>query len=133
MRVCGLDHIVLNVRDVERSLDFYHRVLGLPAERVERWRKGELGFPSVRVNDSIIIDLFAMPDSGGGDKGGLNLNHFCLVTERADLEAAAQELTQAGIAIERGPARRSGARGDGLSVYFRDPDHNLIELRTYGA
>ena len=131
MRVCGLDHIVLNVRDVERSLDFYTRILGLPAERVEAWRKGDLGFPSVRVNDSTIIDLFPTPEDGGAAAGGLNLNHFCLVTERADLEAAAQELAQAGVAIERGPAVRSGARGDGLSVYFRDPDANLIELRTY--
>ena len=129
MRVCGLDHIVLNVQDVERSLDFYHRVLGLPAERVAAWRKGDVGFPSVRVNDATIIDLFAMPDRGVGEKA--NLNHFCLVTERADLEAATQELTQAGVTIERGPAVRSGARGDGLSVYFRDPDANLIELRTY--
>jgi catechol 2,3-dioxygenase-like lactoylglutathione lyase family enzyme len=129
MRVCGLDHIVLNVQDVERSLDFYHRILGLPAERVEAWRKGDVGFPSVRVNDATIIDLFAMPDHASGEK--LNLNHFCLVTERADLEAAAQELTQAGVTIERGPGVRSGARGDGLSVYFRDPDANLIELRTY--
>ena len=130
MRVCGLDHIVLNVRDVERSLDFYHRVLGLPAERVEAWRKGDVGFPSVRVNEATIIDLFATPEADGAGSG-LNLNHFCLVTERADLEAAAQELTQAGVTIERGPAVRSGARGDGLSVYFRDPDNNLIELRTY--
>ena len=130
MRVCGLDHIVLNVRDVERSLDFYHRLLGLPAERVEAWRKGEVGFPSVRVNEATIIDLFGMPETGGGQQP--NLNHFCLVTERADLEAAADELTGAGVTIERGPALRSGARGDGLSVYFRDPDANLIELRTYG-
>src|ERR671936_402530 len=132
MRVCGLDHIVLNVQDVERSLDFYHRILGLPAERVEAWRKGEVGFPSVRVNETTIIDLFAMPEDGGAASAGLNLNHFCLVTERADLEAAAQELTQACVTIERGPAVRSGARGDGLSVYFRDPDANLIELRTSG-
>jgi catechol 2,3-dioxygenase-like lactoylglutathione lyase family enzyme len=131
MRVCGLDHIVLNVRDVDRSLDFYHRVLGLPAERVDAWRKGEVGFPSVRVNESTIIDLFAMPEDGSAARRGSNLNHFCLVTERADLEAAAQELTQAGVAIERGPGVRSGARGDGLTVYFRDPDANLIELRTY--
>ena len=133
MRVCGLDHIVLNVQDVERSLDFYHRVLGLPAERVDAWRKGEVGFPIVRVNDTTIIDLFAMAEDGGAARPGLNLNHFCLVTERADLETAAQELTQAGVTIERGPAVRSGARGDGLSVYFRDPDANLIELRTYAA
>ena len=131
MRVCGLDHIVLNVRDVERSLDFYSRILGLPAERVEAWRKGDLGFPSVRVNDATIIDLFAMPEDSGAAHA--NLNHFCLVTERADLEEAARELTQAGVTIERGPAVRSGARGDGLSVYFRDPDMNLIELRTYSS
>jgi catechol 2,3-dioxygenase-like lactoylglutathione lyase family enzyme len=80
-----------------------------------------------------IIDLFAMPADGGAARPGSNLNHFCLVTERADLETAAQELTQAGVTIERGPAVRSGARGDGLSVYFRDPDANLIELRTYAA
>jgi catechol 2,3-dioxygenase-like lactoylglutathione lyase family enzyme len=132
MRVCGLDHIVLNVQDVERSLDFYHRVLGLPAERVDAWRKGEVGFPSVRVNESTIIDLFAMPEDDGAARGGLNLTHFCLVTERADLETAAQELEHVGVTIERGPAVRSGARGDGFSVYFRDPDANLIELRTYG-
>jgi catechol 2,3-dioxygenase-like lactoylglutathione lyase family enzyme len=135
MRVCGLDHIVLNVKDVERSLDFYSRILGLPAERVDAWRQGEVGFPSVRVNGATIIDLFGAPDAPDADGpawAGSNLNHFCLVTERADLEAAAQELTAAGIAIERGPAVRSGAQGDGVSVYFRDPDANLIELRTYG-
>jgi catechol 2,3-dioxygenase-like lactoylglutathione lyase family enzyme len=129
--VCGLDHIVLNVQDVERSLDFYHRVLGLPAERVDAWRKGDVGFPSVRVSETTIIDLLATPEGGGAARP--NLNHFCLVTERADLETAAQELTGAGVSIERGPAVRSGARGDGLSVYFRDPDANLIELRTYAA
>ena len=65
VRISGLDHIVLNVTDVERSLAFYEGVLGLPAERVEAWRRGELRFPSVRVNEGTIIDLVHAPAEGG--------------------------------------------------------------------
>ena len=60
-RIIALDHIVLNVADVERSLAFYEGVLGLPAERVEAWRRGELRFPSVRVNEATIVDLVHAP------------------------------------------------------------------------
>ena len=56
-RIIALDHIVLNVADVERSLAFYSQTLGMAAERVEAWRRGELRFPSVRVNEATIIDL----------------------------------------------------------------------------
>jgi catechol 2,3-dioxygenase-like lactoylglutathione lyase family enzyme len=128
-RITALDHIVLNVSDVERSLAFYEGVLGLSAERVEAWRRGELRFPSVRINESTIIDLVQAPAEPGERR--LNLAHFCLVTEDEDLEATARELSSAGVAVEVGPAVRSGARGNALSIYFRDPDDNLIELRTY--
>lgn len=127
--ISALDHIVLNVADVERSLAFYRDVLGLPAERVEAWRRGELRFPSVRVNEATIIDLVHAPAESSERR--LNLAHFCLVTDADDLDAVAHELTSAGVAIEVGPATRSGARGNALSIYFRDPDDNLIELRTY--
>lgn len=130
-RIIALDHIVLNVADVERSLAFYSRTLGLPAERVEAWRRGELRFPSVRVNDATIIDLVHAPAEAG--ERVENLAHFCLVTDAEDINAVAQELTSAGVVIERGPGMRSGARGNALSLYFRDPDHNLIELRTYAG
>lgn len=130
-RISALDHIVLNVSDVERSLAFYSEVLGLPAERVEAWRRGELRFPSVRVNEATIIDLVHAPADAGERR--LNLAHFCLVTDEADLDAVARELTSAGVTIEVGPATRSGARGNALSIYFRDPDQNLIELRTYAG
>ncbi len=131
MRIVALDHIVLNVVDVERSLAFYTQQLGLTAERVERWRRGELPFPSVRVNEGTIIDLVKAP--AGTAELHPNLAHFCLVTDATDLAALASELTAAGVQIETGPAVRSGARGDALSIYFHDPDKNLIELRTYAG
>jgi catechol 2,3-dioxygenase-like lactoylglutathione lyase family enzyme len=128
-RITALDHIVLNVADVERSLGFYAGVLGLPAERVDAWRRGELRFPSVRVSESTIIDLVHAPAEPAGRR--LNLAHFCLVTDDDDLDGVAGMLSDAGVQIEVGPAVRSGARGNALSIYFRDPDDNLIELRTY--
>ena len=127
-RISALDHIVLNVTDVERSLAFYEGTLGLPAERVEAWRRGELRFPSVRVNDATIIDLVHVPEPPS--EAGLNLAHFCLVTDD-DLDAVTRELIAAGVTIERGPGMRSGARGNAMSLYSRDPDNNLIELRSY--
>jgi len=115
---------------VKQSLDFYQRALGLSAERVEAWQRGEVGFPSLRINESTIIDLVS--GSAGQSPARSNLAHFCLVTDSPNLDQAIQTLQAAGVAIETGPARRSGARGDALSIYFRDPDKNLIELRTYG-
>ena len=129
-RIIALDHIVLNVADVERSLAFYSGTLGLPAERVEAWRRGELRFPSVRVNEATIIDLVKAEERAPED--ALNLGHYCLVTDE-DLAAVQRELEAAGVVIERGPGMRSGARGNALSLYFRDPDNNLIELRTYAG
>jgi catechol 2,3-dioxygenase-like lactoylglutathione lyase family enzyme len=118
----GLDHIVLNVADVQRSLDFYCDSLGLAPERVEEWRAGTVPFPSVRVNEATIIDLVNQASTGN------NLNHFCLVVEPIDLEA----LVGGGdLEIEMGPVPRWGARGRGLSVYLRDPDRNQVELRYY--
>jgi catechol 2,3-dioxygenase-like lactoylglutathione lyase family enzyme len=131
MSVCALDHIVLDVANVERSLEFYQKGLGLPAERVDAWRRGEVGFPSLRINESTIIDLVSGSPAQSPARG--NLAHFCLVTDSPDLDEAMRSLASAGTAIETGPVRRSGARGNALSIYFRDPDQNLIELRTYAG
>ena len=128
MQLTGMDHIVLNVRDVERSLDFYTRVLGLQPERVDSWRAGQNGFPSVRINDRTIIDLMANKSEVA--PGVPNLNHFCMFTD-GSLEPCVEELRQHGVAIETGPIMRWGARGNALSVYFRDPDNNQIEIRSY--
>ena len=129
VHVTGLDHIVLNVADVERSIAFYAGCLGLRAERVEAWRRGEIRFPSVRIDEATIIDLFASPSAPG--EGRENLAHFCLVTDAEELEPVLRELRDAGVPIDQETVVRWGARGDAWSIYFRDPDGNQIELRTY--
>jgi catechol 2,3-dioxygenase-like lactoylglutathione lyase family enzyme len=122
IRVTALDHIVLNVADVERSLAFYTGELGLEPIHVDEWRRGERFFPSVRVSEGSIIDLIALPRTGE------NLDHFCLVVEPMDFDA----LKASGrFEIVDGPDIRFGARGDGTSIYLRDPNQTLVELRYY--
>ncbi len=58
IKVTELDHIVLNVSDIDRSLKFYTEVLGLQPERLDEFKAGKVGFPSVRINGDTIIDLF---------------------------------------------------------------------------
>jgi glyoxylase I family protein len=137
IRVTELDHIVLNVGDIDRSLKFYTEVLGLRAERLEEFKSGNVGFPSVRINDGTIIDLFPVKDAERrarqpADKNNRNLNHFCLVVGREDFSGVVNYLTQRQISIREGPVSRWGARGQATSVYFLDPDGNEIEIRSYG-
>ena len=61
VKIREMDHIVLRVRDVEKSLHFYTEVLGLQPERIAQFKAGEVRFPSVRLNDDTIIDLFPSP------------------------------------------------------------------------
>ncbi len=122
MQVKDFDHLVLNVSDVERSLAFYCGPLGLEPVRVEQWRAGEVGFPSVRVTSSTIIDLTSRP------RGESNVDHICLVVEPLDW----QEVIDSGVfTVVEGPVGRFGARGDAESIYVRDPDGNTVELRWY--
>ncbi|MFC4858222.1 VOC family protein [Actinophytocola glycyrrhizae] len=122
MRVVGFDHLVLNVTDVERSLDFYTGPLGLAAERVDEWRAGKVRFPSVRVNENTILDLMSNP------RGESNVDHFCLVVEPLDWQKVIDSGT---FTVLEGPVSRSGARGQATSVYVADPDGNTVELRWY--
>ncbi|HWI43282.1 MAG TPA: VOC family protein [Nocardioides sp.] len=123
MRVLGLDHLVLNVADVRRSLDFYVGRLGLAPERVEEWERGEVFFPSVRIDDTTIIDVLHH------ERSGQNVDHLCLVVEEDVDELAAT----GDFDIVDGPAERWGAQGVARSLYVRDPDGNVVELRSYPA
>ena len=134
IKIIEMDHIVLNVSDVERALAFYTEVLGLKGERVEEFKSGKVGFPSVRINEDTIIDLFptknAAPTENNKKNSG-NLNHFCLVVGAEDFSGITEYLAGNGIAIREGPVARWGARGRATSVYFLDPDGNEVEIRCY--
>jgi catechol 2,3-dioxygenase-like lactoylglutathione lyase family enzyme len=122
LQVIGVDHLVINTLDIERSLAFYCGVLGLVPERVDEWRRREVFFPSVRVDDSTIIDLLEI------DRTGENVNHLCLTVRYTDFDALK---ASGAFDVVDGPDIRYGARGDGTSLYVRDPDANIIELRYY--
>jgi len=125
VQVIGLDHLVLLTSDVERSLEWWTGPLGLAGERVEEWRRGEVPFPSVRIDEGTILDLFQ------GERTGRNVDHVCVVVDPGtDLDALVAGGT---FEVDRGPVQVFGARGMGRSVYVRDPDANLVELRTYPA
>lgn len=123
MQVTALDHIVLVVTDVERALAWYCRELGLSGVRVEEWRQGKAPFPSARVDETTIIDFVP-----GDADGKANLDHLCLVVEPLDFDALAKAKR---FDVVSGPDRRFGAQGDATSLYVRDPDGLVVELRYY--
>ena len=124
MRVTDIDHIVLNCADVEKELAWWRDELGLEPLRVDEWRRKEVPFVSVRVNAGTIIDLFEAARSGE------NLNHVALTVEDVDLDALA---ASGRFDVVGGPSRLFGARGTGTGLYVRDPEGNVVELRTYGS
>jgi catechol 2,3-dioxygenase-like lactoylglutathione lyase family enzyme len=124
-----IDHIVLRVQDLERSITFYAQVFG--AELVKR--QDNLGLVHLRAGTSM-IDLVSL-DGELGRKGGAaagqegrNLDHVCLRIEPFDEEALIGHLQSFGLAPEKA-ARRFGAEGYGLSLYCFDPDGNQVELK----
>jgi len=130
---CTLDHIVLNVRDMDRELDFYCEVIGLVPERLAEFREGKVLFPSVRLNADTLIDL-APPTLWSGDRvGASNLNHFCLSIEAAEWPKLLDRLAHAGVEMDAGPMTLWGAHGNATSYYLKDPEGNHVEIRCYAA
>lgn len=131
---CLMDHIVLNMDNEEMMIVFYMNVLQLAPERLDEYRAGKVAFPSVRLNKDTIIDLFPkrMWQIGSMETTGWhNLNHFCMSMSKETWDGLKQRLELNSIGIEDGPVRRWGAHGTGISLYFRDPENNLIEARYY--
>lgn len=121
MKITGFDHIVLCVRDIGLTLTFYQRILGLDA-REERKGKWSLHFGSNKISlqeEGQVPDLARRTVPGSGN--------FCLLTDTPISDVVAR-LEANEIEIVEGPAEKDGAMGKLLSVYFRDPDHNLVEV-----
>ena len=134
IKIIELDHIVLNVGDIDRSLKFYTEVLGLKGERVDEFRTGKVSFPSVRITDQTIIDLFPSRDrasDSSSERAVKNLNHFCLVVGADSFSGIVDYLAENHVTVRQGPVSRWGAQGRASSVYFFDPDGNEIEIRCY--
>ncbi len=116
----GLDHIVLRVRDQARSSRFYQEVLGCTVDRVNE----KFSLVQLRFGEHL-IDLLP----AGESERHAGLDHFCLSIRCDDLAAAARALRDWGVAFEGDVVQRYGAYGDGPSLYIRDPDGYLIELK----
>ena len=120
--IAGIDHFVLTVASVEATCAFYKRALGIEADHFAPGRVAlRLGGQKINLHGrSGRPDLVARaPTEGAGD--------FCLLDDRP-VEEIARHLKAQGITIEVGPVERAGARGPILSIYFRDPDSNLVEV-----
>jgi len=128
-----LDHIVLNVDDIDNMLFFYTTIIGLEPECVQEYKDGKVIFPSLRINKDTIIDLFPKnlwkdESEKANNKG---LNHFCLSFDKPDWDEAYKRIKVHNVPIKEGPVERWGAQGKGISLYVFDPENNQIEIRYY--
>ncbi|GAB3365396.1 VOC family protein [Amycolatopsis echigonensis] len=125
MRIDRLDHLVLTVADLGATVDFYTRVLGMAEVTFGAGRKA-LAFGSSKINLHEAGHEFE-PKADRPTPGSADL---CLITADS-LEQVVDDLAAHGVPIEEGPVDRTGATGPIRSVYFRDPDRNLIEVSVY--
>ncbi len=132
IEIRGLDHVVIRVSNLEKSLAFYRDALGCNEER----RIEELGLIQLRAGASL-IDLVPVDSplgrAGGAappaaEAGGRNMDHFALQVASFDEASIRRHLERHG--IEAGDVgTRYGAQGNGPSMYVRDPDGNTVELK----
>ncbi len=128
-RLLDLDHVVLRVADLDRARAFYCDVLGCS---FEKWQE-EFGLLQLRAGAALIdlVDLKGkLGQAGGAGPGseGRNMDHFCLRIEPFD-EAALRAHLAAHRVEPSDVVQRYGARGMGPSMYIRDPDGNVVELK----
>jgi catechol 2,3-dioxygenase-like lactoylglutathione lyase family enzyme len=129
IEILGLDHVVLRVTDLARALRFYCEVLGCTEER----RLDALGLVQLRAGASLIdlVDVAApLGRLGGGPPvpDGYNVDHVCVALARFDEAELRAHLAAHGVEATE-VAQRYGATGMGPSMYVRDPDGNVIELK----
>ncbi len=125
IRIASLDHLVLTVADIERSSAFYARVLGMTPQRFESGgvERFALAFGAQKFNlhqvDRVVDRNVRHATPGSAD--------ICLLTD-TPLSEVVEHLGASGVSIIEGPVRRTGAVDPLMSVYFYDPDENLVEV-----
>ena len=132
MGVKGIDHWVIVSGDLERTLEFYRR---LGFRIAWEHREGRPAMPTIRLNEAQKINVHApdwpgRPGYHGARRPTVGGADFCLEWE-GTVQQVLEVLRKNGVAPEVGPATRTCARGPSTSVYFRDPDGNLVEFTVY--
>lgn len=129
IKIEAIDHIVIRIVDLGKMLDFYCGVLGCEIER----REENIGLIQLRAG-SALIDLVPVDGTLGAQggaapgKGGRNMDHFCLRLAQFDVEAISRYLDNSG--VPPGEVKsRYGAQGQGPSIYIKDPEGNVVELK----
>jgi catechol 2,3-dioxygenase-like lactoylglutathione lyase family enzyme len=125
LEISHLDHLVLTVKDIEVTVDFYQRVLGMKPIEFGEGRLA-LSFGTQKINLHLSGSEFE-PKARRVQVGSADL---CFVTN-TPMAQVVEHIKSQGVAIEEGPVPRTGAIGTIVSVYIRDPDGNLIELSNY--
>lgn len=122
-----IDHVVFTVADIDVTIQFYEKALGMKAGSFGEGRRF-LAFGKSKFNlhqkGKEFEPKALQPTTGSMD--------ICLII-RGDLNNLISHLNSCGVQIELGPTRRTGAQGPITSVYFRDPDSNLIEVSVYDS
>jgi catechol 2,3-dioxygenase-like lactoylglutathione lyase family enzyme len=127
MKIDSIDHVVFTVKDINATCDFYAKVLGMETVTFGEGRKA-LAFGSQKINlqqlgrESTLIA--EKPTPGSAD--------ICFVTS-VPVSEVIVHLNSRGVRLIGGPVERNGARGMMMSVYFRDPDLNLVEVSNYAG
>jgi catechol 2,3-dioxygenase-like lactoylglutathione lyase family enzyme len=125
MNIDSLDHLVLTVADIDRTCAFYAKVLGMQVATFGNGRKA-LSFGTQKINLHQHGNEFE-PKAQAPTPGSADL---CFITT-VPLTDVIAHLAACGVQVIAGPVERTGARGSMVSVYFRDPDMNLLEVSNY--
>lgn len=125
MKIDRMDHLVFTVKDIRVTCDFYQKVLGMDVVTFKGDRKA-LSFGNQKINLHEYGKEFE-PKANKPTPGSVDL---CLITS-ISLAEAQRHIESCGVTIIEGPIARTGATGPINSIYFRDPDMNLIEISNY--
>lgn len=128
-----LDHIALDCKGPPLHLvDFYVSVFKFEPYRVEAFKAGKAPFPSVRASPNTILDFFESKEGAPAPPKGLRQsNHFCFAVTKGDWDQLRERLQEKEVETMGEPMQRSGAKGDGVSIYVKDPEGNVVEFRYY--